>query len=390
MRFIKDYLRTLLESYRLSSMFRTYKVLQNVHFEEMKYERQRLLSKNVFSIAFLIPGLPRYSGGHTSILRLGTYLQDFGNEVSYVTIDRTSASSMAKNAALNLPNYRGQVLDRTHINKNFDIGIATSWLTAYSLCGKENFGYKCYLVQDFEPFFYERGDLFLLALKTYRLGFHMISLGPWNAMQIEQHAGRDLRVDVIDFPFDADSYGMTERRISIGDRIRIAAYVKLLGRRAPILLFESLDLLGCQLKARGVEPEILIFGLDRRTRVPVGKNLGRLCPDRLADLYRRCDLGIVASMTNMSLVPYEMIACGLPVVEFAEGSVLSFLDEDSMIFSASLPGDVVSKITYYIDHQNELNKVVRNAQQMIREMTWERSALQLVDRIQKAACHNNM
>lgn len=385
MTFIKDYLRALLDGQKLNSMFRTYKVLQGVHFEEMKYAQQRLPPKDAFSIAFLIPGLPAYSGGHTSILRFGTHLEGLGNEVSYVTIDGTPVSSMIKNATLNLPDYRGQLLERTDIKKDFDIGIATSWLTAYYLCGRENFGYKCYFIQDFEPFFYERGDLFFLALKTYRLGFHMISLGHWNALQIKRLIGEDLRVDVVDFPFDTGGYGITERHISIGDRIKIAVYVKLMGRRAPVLLFESLDLLGRQLRARGVEPEILIFGLDRRVRVPVGRNLGRLRVDRLAELYKSCDLGIVASMTNVSLVPYEMIACGLPVVDLAEGSGLSFFDEGSVIFSTCLPVDLVSRITYYIDHQDELNNIIRKAQQSIRERTWERSALQLMERIRAVA-----
>ena len=35
----------------------------------------------------------------------------------------------------------------------------------------------------------------------------------------------------------------------------------------------------------------------------------------LADLYRRATVGVVFSATNYSLIPHEMMACGLPVVE---------------------------------------------------------------------------
>ena len=37
--------------------------------------------------------------------------------------------------------------------------------------------------------------------------------------------------------------------------------------------------------------------------------------DGLAELYSNADLGVVFSPTNPSLVPYEMMACGLPVVD---------------------------------------------------------------------------
>ena len=35
----------------------------------------------------------------------------------------------------------------------------------------------------------------------------------------------------------------------------------------------------------------------------------------LADLYRESTIGMVFSTTNPSLVPYEMMACGLPVID---------------------------------------------------------------------------
>jgi glycosyltransferase involved in cell wall biosynthesis len=35
----------------------------------------------------------------------------------------------------------------------------------------------------------------------------------------------------------------------------------------------------------------------------------------LANLYANADVGIVFSTTNPSLVPYEMMACGLPIVD---------------------------------------------------------------------------
>ncbi len=51
-----------------------------------------------------------------------------------------------------------------------------------------------------------------------------------------------------------------------------------------------------------------------------GNNLGKLNKEEMKSLYEKSDFGIVASMTNISLVPYEMLAMGLPIVEFKDGS----------------------------------------------------------------------
>jgi len=41
---------------------------------------------------------------------------------------------------------------------------------------------------------------------------------------------------------------------------------------------------------------------------------GIVHPDLLGALYRDCDLALVLSFTNLSLLPLELMACGVPVV----------------------------------------------------------------------------
>ena len=49
---------------------------------------------------------------------------------------------------------------------------------------------------------------------------------------------------------------------------------------------------------------------------PLGKNVGLLPTlDDLAGKYRSARVGIAFSPTNPSLVPYEMMACGLPIID---------------------------------------------------------------------------
>ena len=53
--------------------------------------------EKVEKITFIIPGMPLYSGGHTSILRLGTELSKNGYDVRYFSIyDNESLEEMKR------------------------------------------------------------------------------------------------------------------------------------------------------------------------------------------------------------------------------------------------------------------------------------------------------
>ena len=65
--------------------------------------------------------------------------------------------------------------------------------------------------------------------------------------------------------------------------------------------------------------EIILYGSNmlESSQIPFPATVKKLMPTLkdLADLYRNADLGVVFSTTNPSLVPYEMMACGCPVVD---------------------------------------------------------------------------
>ena len=59
-------------------------------------------------------------------------------------------------------------------------------------------------------------------------------------------------------------------------------------------------------------------------------------PNALANLYRQCTVGFVLSGTNYSLVPNEMMACGLPVVDIdAEHTRVSYQPETAVLAEAT-------------------------------------------------------
>jgi len=127
--------------------------------------------------------------------------------------------------------------------------------------------------------------------------------------------------------------------------------------------------------------EVFVFGLDRHDKIPIGKNVGLLPPDELLRYYQICDLGVVASYSNISFVTYEMIASGLPVIEFKDGSAPMFFDETQLVFCETNPRDFVTKVLYYLDHQGELETMLINAQEGLRGKTWKKTAQSFVTAI---------
>ena len=61
------------------------------------------------------------------------------------------------------------------------------------------------------------------------------------------------------------------------------------------------------------------------------EHLGVAAPEELARLYSEATVGLCLSLTNYSLIPQEMLACGLPCVDLAGGSTEAELGRDGGI-----------------------------------------------------------
>lgn len=85
--------------------------------------------KKIEVITFVIPGMPAFSGGHTSILRLGTELSNSGYKIKYISIDNQSIESMRDNAKVNLQGYKGEFISSKFEDVETDVVVATAWDT---------------------------------------------------------------------------------------------------------------------------------------------------------------------------------------------------------------------------------------------------------------------
>lgn len=329
-------------------------------------------------VGILLPHLVKSSGGVTSILRLGSNLSKLGYKVTYVSMFNDSEKDMKEAAKFNLNNYEGSCLPLNKTSKDdFDIMIATEWRTVYKVIDFN--AYRMYFVQDFEPIFFEMGERYLLSKKTYELGLHIVSLGKWNVDTIKKNCNIKGKIDYIEFPYEKKEYAFVKRnfnKIKEERKIKVAVYVKEESKRLPVIIPLILDNLKRSLLSIGYKLEINYFGNGLPICIDNGLERGKLSKKELHELYCECDFGMVASLTNISLVPYEMIASGLPVIEFSDGTFNYFFGEKTAILCNLSYKQLEEEIIYYVENPTELEAMTKRANDEILSLSWEKSALQ--------------
>ena len=72
-------------------------------------QKQQRENKKTLKIGFLIPGLAKFSGGITSILRLGTILAGLRHQVYYVSLIKDDIPFMKGNAEIGRASCRERV-----------------------------------------------------------------------------------------------------------------------------------------------------------------------------------------------------------------------------------------------------------------------------------------
>lgn len=364
----------------------------------------------VRTITFIITRMVRFHGGQTSVLHLGTELEKLGIKVSYLSYKPQSVEEMEICAKANLPEFRGRLY---HFNRYLaaikagkisepDVIVATSWDTV-SFTKKFAKSYKMYFVQDYEPLFYNFGEEYLMCRDTYLQGLHMVSLGPWNKYMIERECSditvagalngsmgndggsdRKLNISVIDFPCDKSGYTHFERKFEnygAKKKLTLAVYLKYYGKRLPNLIPYMLVNTAEKLKKEGIELEVLYFGEAKTFNAAGGKNLGQLTKAEMNELYRKADFGMVASMSNISLVPYEMHAAGLPVIEFADGTYPFFFGKNTALLTRIGERDIADILLSAVKCPDKLYDMDRAANLMMENLGWDRSGKQFLESI---------
>ena len=196
---------------------------------------------------------------------------------------------------------------------------------------------------------------------------------------IKQTSTQD-RIDIIDFPYEPSEYKPISRdylKYSEKKTVKIAVYIKNDGKRLPLLIQYNLKQAADELiESYGIKLEINIFFFFYKEKLVVGNNIGRLSKEQLLTLYSEYDFGLVASMTNISLVPYEMLATGLPLIEFKDGSYETFLGNDTAALVSFDYKDIVHEIVNSINDPSVLVERHNRSMEKLSQLSWKKTAEQ--------------
>lgn len=335
-------------------------------------------------IACVIPPFSRGSGGHNSILQIMRRLELLGHTVSFWIDDEVGLMKGDRPARIRgdmrdwFAPVDGPVLYGFERWFGADVVVATGWQTAHGVMMLPGCRARVYLVHDHETEFYATSVESRWAEATYGLDMHAICASPWLERLVRDRYGRT--TSPFDFGVDHAAYlpRAVERRRDI-----IALYGRdVTPRRAVPLALMALQ----ELKERRPDLRVLSFGAPVEIEMPVPhEHLGILSPEELSWAFSEATVGLVLSLTNYSLIPQEMLACGLPCVDLAGISAEGVFGADGPValapFDPLAMADVIERL---MDDPVEWERRSQAGLAFVAERTWDGAAAQVQDGIRAA------
>lgn len=305
-----------------------------------------------YSVAWVISPPSSTSGGHQNAFRFMKFLEDAGHELTvylyspmkYPAVSAEGVRSMLA-ASGGYPTLAADIRlydPAEGFAAGYDAIIASDWENAYAAYRYEGQAKRFYFAQDFEPYFFAAGSDYVLAENSYRLGFHGLVAGGWLAGKLHDEYG--MVCDHFDFAADVSRYSLE----NTAARAEVVFYVR---PPTPRRATEFGLLALAELHRRRPDVIINLIGWDMSGYdVPFAHvNHGAVGWDRLNEIYNRCAAGMVLSLTNMSLLPIELLASGVvPIVNDAPNTRGVF-DSEYVEYVPMSPKAIVDRIEAVLD-----------------------------------------
>ena len=321
-------------------------------------------------VAVVIPTFRRGSGGHQTIVHLALGLRERGHDVSLWLADDEGrhADGLAPQHFADFFGWDG-LRDGFADWDGCDVALATGWQTVHRVLRLPGCGARAYLVQDHEPDFYPASASRTWAGQTYGLGLHCIAASRWLAGELRDRYGAS--AGHFDLALDHSVY--RPRETPRDGSVLFYARATTPRRAVPLGLLALEELAGRR------DVAIALFGEAGPVRAAFPhRSLGVLGATELADAYARAEVGLVLSMTNISLVPLEMLACGLPCVELATPCLRAELGEDGPVELASFdPVAVADALERLLDDDALRERRRRAGAELVGGRTWSGAAEQV-------------
>ena len=334
-------------------------------------ERERL------HIALVIPPFGRGSGGHNSIFQMTLRLERMGHTCSVWVFDPreqtgTFPGELRRRVVEDFAPIAAPVFKGFGDWYGADVAVATGWETAYPVMLLPGCKARAYLIHDHESEFFATSAEALWAERTYSFDLYPINGGAWLSDLLAERYGR--HGSSFRFGVDHGVYrplpGVDRRRDTVLFYCR-----EVTPRRAVPLGLLALD----ELWRRRANLRLVLFGdpTPAWTTFPY-EHLGVASPETLARHYAEATVGVSLSLTNYSLIPQEMMACGLPCVDLAGRSSEAVFGRDGPVELAD-PGPIAlaNAIERMLDDEQAWARRSEAGLAYVADATWDTAAEQV-------------
>lgn len=338
-------------------------------------EKQKKENEGRITLNWILPDFDIGSGGPVTIMRFVSNLEDLGfhNRI-YIfggkrfDDDKSFREILSKHYSKVLTNPNVEAYSDVKAIKYATATIATGWQTAYFVKRFNNTDKKFYFIQDFEPGFYPMGSEYLWAEDTYSFGFVGITAGDWLKDKLREEYG--MKTESFHFAVDNNVY---KHRKKEDDQKRIFFYARPTTKRRA---FEMGLLALNEICKRDKSIEVVFAGWDIGNYIiPFKhKNEGIVSEERLSYLYSQCDICMLMSTTNLSLLPLEIMASGSVVATNRGENNAWLLDEGNAILYGNKPSEIADTILRYINDPVLLEEKRRRGAETVEDVDWRKEA----------------
>jgi len=330
-------------------------------------------------IAWIMSPPGQGSGGHQNLFRFIRFAEDAGHRCTvYFYSAGGQPVSVADSRAMMKSSSGYADVDARIFRYRPDQGIhegaqalfATGWETAYPAFRDPSRARRFYFVQDFEPSFYALGSESLLAENTYRFGFHAITAGRWLSEKLKLDYGTT--TDSFDFAADKTHYSLLNR----ARRDEIFFYARPVTQRRA---FEFGVLALTNFAALRPDVTINLAGWDVSSwDLPFAyRNKALLDVSQLNGLYNKCAAGLVMSLSNMSLLPLELMSSGVaPLVNDAPNNRM-VSDNPFIEYVPASPMAIARRLSATLDRPDQVERSLAMSNSVV-SLEWADSGRQFL------------
>ena len=340
------------------------------------------INSDKFIVNWILQSPIKGSGGYTTIFRLINLLPNFHHNIYIDRVHHLKNKSL-KSVKKYIREGWGTVnCDIYLIEQGFldsDFTIATAWATSYRLQYINNTNRKVYFIQDLEYNFFDKKDgNYRLAKESYTLNVYNVVLGDYIKKTLSKIYYKYI-FDSIPFGVDNKTYFYIDNLEKEYDVIFYARPET--PRRGFELGIEGLSLL----YKKNKNIKIALYGSKDLSAYNIPftyKNLGILKPKDLNIAFNKSKIGISFSKTNISLIPFEMMLCKIPVIELDNKSTNTFFKKDeNIILIKENIYNLITSIEKLLRDKKLYKNIQTNGYLYANTLNWENTAKKLEEKL---------